>query len=236
MTGPDAWSKLAPTWRKDKDGVLQQTGIDSARVMIAEVNKVAPFAKAEAIHDIGCGNGTVVGELLKAYGAELPSTVQLVASDKSASMIAEAEEQQKHFVNGGEKIWSNLDVKILDAADMQEVKDDTFSHILGGNMLYAVSDYNKVVSEVKRTLKPGGLFAYSVNADTPWIRLMGLVAKVRPDKITPYPPPLWQTRESCMKILEDAGFKDVIGKTLDLHMQYDSPEEIVEYFTEVLPW
>lgn len=216
--------------------VLQQSGIDSARQLISEVNKIAPFAKAEAIHDIGCGNGTVISELLKEYGSDLPDSTQIVASDKSTSMIAEAEEQQKHFVQEGNKVWSKLTIKILDAADMHEVEDETFTHILGGNMMYAVSDYEKVVSEVKRTLTSGGVFAYSVNADAPWIKLMGLVAQVRPDKVTPYPPAIWHTEESCVSILEKAGFTEVVGKTIPIYMQYDSPEDIVEYLTEALPW
>ncbi|KAJ9145022.1 hypothetical protein NKR23_g5530 [Pleurostoma richardsiae] len=231
----DAWAKLAQTWKQEQRS-MQQASIDSARELVAEVNKVAPLNKAESIHDIGCGNGTVTSELLKQFGSRMPKSTELLASDISPSMIAELKERQKQSVQDGENDWARLSIKAFDAGDMREIGDNTFTHVLAGNVLYAVPDYRRVLSEVRRTLKPGGVFGYSVNAVAPWVSLMGFIVHVRPDKVAPYPPPIWHTAESCIGLLKEAGFSDVQGKTVDIYMHYDSYEGVVDFLVGVLPF
>jgi SAM-dependent methyltransferase len=227
---------MAMSWKERDLDALNKTAIDGARALVEEVNKISPFSEASSIHDIGSGNGAVIGELLAEHGSDMPNSAKLLASDTSPVMLAQLKDRQQQEVGSGNSVWERVAIRAIDAGAMTDIADGSTSHIVAGNVLYAVPDYKAVLSEVLRTLEPDGVFGFSVNAVAPWVTLMGLVSAVRPDRSAPYPPAMWHSVESCSGLLAEAGFRDVQGTMKDIDLLYDSYDSVVEYLVDVMPF
>jgi SAM-dependent methyltransferase len=222
------WKKLIQTWRPGNEDALNKVNIDAARALVTEVNKVVPFAKASFIHDVGTGSGVVVDEI--------SSSTRILATDVFPLMLDEIKDRQKLALSGGSEHWERLEIQQMNAEDLTGIEDDSTSHIMAGYLMYALSDYKKMLSEVKRTLAPDGVFGYNVNAVAPWVSILAVISKVRPDKVAPYPPAQWHTAASNTKVLEEAGFKDIRTAEVNLDLWYNSHEQMVDYVLDMMPF
>ncbi|KAB5540554.1 hypothetical protein GE09DRAFT_1137688 [Coniochaeta sp. 2T2.1] len=151
-------------------------------------------------------------------------------------MLDEIRERQRLRISAGKKVWERLEIQTIDAENMEGIPDNSTSHVLAGYLMYGVSDHKKLLSEAKRTMTPDGVFGYSVNTVAPWVTILRQVSNVRPDKIAPYPPAEWHTQESNTKVMEDAGFKDIKTKEVDIDMWYNSYEGVVDYLLDMMPF
>ncbi|KAJ9143173.1 hypothetical protein NKR19_g7000 [Coniochaeta hoffmannii] len=230
------WQKLTQTWRLGKEDRLDTVNVDASRALVKEVHNLVPFDRASFVHDIGTGSGAVVAELIDYCGSQIPSEARILATDVFPLMLDEIKERQRLRLSEGNKLWEKVEIQEMNAEEMNGIEDNLTSHLLAGYLMYALSDYKKMLSEVKRTLAPDGVFGYSVNIAYPWVTISGLISKVRPDKTAPYPPALWHTAESNTKVMEESGFKDVKATEVDLHVSYDSHEGMVDYLMDVLPF
>lgn len=97
----------------------------------------------DRILELGCGNGSMWMD------HTLPDGAELILTDFSAGMLDSARE------NVGER--ANISFR---QADIQQIPyaDGSFDAVIANMMLYHVPDLKRALSEVRRVLKPGGMF------------------------------------------------------------------------------
>ena len=108
------------------------------------------FRENDRILELGCGNGGMW------TGHALPDGAELILTDFSAGMLDSARE------NVGER--ENI---FFRQVDIQQIPyaDGSFDAVIANMMLYHVPDLRRALSEVRRVLKPGGMF-YCATAGT----------------------------------------------------------------------
>lgn len=99
----------------------------------------------DRILELGCGNADIWGSHLQ----ELPQHASLILTDFSKGMLSEAKTV----------LPQNTSVSFK-TVDIQAIPYDRdhFDIVIANMMLYHVPNLNKGLSEVKRVLKPGGVF------------------------------------------------------------------------------
>jgi ubiquinone/menaquinone biosynthesis C-methylase UbiE len=100
----------------------------------------------EAVLDIGCGNGYVLGMLAREHDCEF------MGIDISADIIKTATRRLREFVKSGKVRLQVQNVEALAFAD------NSFDKIYTINTIYFWENLDRAMSEIWRVLKPGGLF------------------------------------------------------------------------------
>jgi len=100
----------------------------------------------DAVLDIGFGNGYLAGKLAKAADASFWGI------DISEDMLAAANKQNRKFVSQGK-----MNFQVGDAVKMS-FEDSFFDKVYTVNTIYFWQDLSVGLSEIKRVLKPGGIF------------------------------------------------------------------------------
>ncbi len=97
----------------------------------------------DRILELGCGNGSMW------TGHELPAGAELILTDFSEGMLDSAR------ANVGERAGISFR-----QADIQQIPyaDESFDTVIANMMLYHVPDLRRALSEVRRVLRPGGIF------------------------------------------------------------------------------
>ena len=96
-----------------------------------------------AVLELGCGTGGMW------RGVTLPEGCRLTLTDFSEGMLEMARENTAHL--------SGTDYRQVDAQDIP-YGDGSFDAVIANMMLYHVPDVAKALSEIRRVLKPGGVF------------------------------------------------------------------------------
>jgi len=146
----------------------------------------------ETVLEIGHGNGGHIAQLLskaenlKYYGADISET-----------MITEAEKINQDFIDKG-----TVHFELTDGA-MLPFESNQFDKIFTVNTLYFWSNPSGYLNEIKRTLKPNGIFSLCF-ADKTFMQNL---------PFTSYGFTLYEV-EKVMQLLEEAGFtiKDTAKK------------------------
>lgn len=104
------------------------------------------FAANSTILELGCGNG----EQWKGRTANLPTGSSLILSDFSEGMLTAAKEN----------LAPTQDCISFMQIDIQSIPfvDNTVGTVIANHMLYHIPDIDSALSEVRRVLKPGGMF------------------------------------------------------------------------------
>ncbi|MHB1483080.1 MAG: class I SAM-dependent methyltransferase [Saccharofermentanales bacterium] len=103
------------------------------------------------ILELGCGNGQFWENRIN----KLPAKSTIILSDLSDGMLDIVQKKYSGFMN--------VSVRKI---DIQEIPfpEGSFDIIIANFMLYHVPDISKGLSEVKRVLKPGGIFYAATNS------------------------------------------------------------------------
>ena len=131
-------------WRGDVQGRHPQ---DVAAAAIASVGPTS-------ILEVGCGTGVFAARLL----AEHPAST-LIATDQSTRMVELTRDRGVH-------------ARVADVMDLP-FGDATFDVVVAMWMLYHVPDLAGALSQVRRVLRPGGLFVAATNGDEHLADLLG---------------------------------------------------------------
>jgi SAM-dependent methyltransferase len=104
--------------------------------------------------DVGCGEGR------HTLGAYLSANVDAVGVDLSETDLSTARERFKEFEEADNKSKS----VVFQQANALELPfpDNYFDKVICSEVLEHIPDYHGVLAEIKRVLKPDGLFAVSV--------------------------------------------------------------------------
>jgi SAM-dependent methyltransferase len=123
-------------WRGDSRGRHPQD------VAAASIASVAPTS----ILEVGCGTGAFAARLL----AEHPAST-LIATDQSTRMVDLTRDR-------------GVNARVADVIDLP-FGDATFDVVVAMWMLYHVPDLAGALAQVRRVLRPGGLFVAATNGD-----------------------------------------------------------------------
>jgi predicted TPR repeat methyltransferase len=138
------FDQYAETFDRDLQASL---GYTVPRDMVAELRAVCADAAPWDVLDLGCGTG-LVGREIAAHSR------QLVGVDLSPKMI----ERARHS-----KVYTELRTADLMSV-VEEEPPDSYDVITAADVLLYVGKLDSLVAAISRTLRPGGMFAFSTEA------------------------------------------------------------------------
>lgn len=168
--------------------------------------------------DLCCGQGNVSKALV-----DRGCTV--VGLDFSPAMLerARARVPEGRFLEG-------------DAQDMP-LKNGYFDIVVSNFGVCHAADQPRVLAEIRRVLRPGGIFAMTVWCGpeaSPCFEVVYESVKAHGSpEVSPPPAPdfhQFARRDVAEKLLSDAGFSDVRLQIVDCAWELDAPERLVEIF------
>ncbi|MDZ4726117.1 MAG: ubiquinone/menaquinone biosynthesis methyltransferase [Leptospira sp.] len=180
--------------------------------MISQAKSLVPEAKVAI--DLCCGTGDITLRLAN----EFPQLEKITGLDFSEKMLSFAKHKVTEF--------PNVKVEIGDVMDLKGFQDNTVDLVTMGFGLRNVSDLKKCLTEIKRILKPNGLF---INLDVGRVRpkflkkfadfyffrvvpLFGYLIFGKKHEMFDYLPhssTTYPDQETLQKILLEIGFLDV---------------------------
>lgn len=214
------------------------SGISSRpiRAMVESINTAWPLSKAEGILDVGCGPGSVLLCIIDKYGASIPPSCPLTATDFSAPMIEQVKNVQKDEVaKNPESPWNRVEASVMNAMDLNSIADNSVSHVTAGWVYFMTPDPQKCLTESLRVLKPDGVLSCSSWKGNQWIEIMGLVSKVRPDKVFPTLPEKWSDVNLVKVELETAEFRDVEASEVGVEVTFEAYEIFLDLISDKVP-
>ncbi|KAF2209323.1 hypothetical protein CERZMDRAFT_100525 [Cercospora zeae-maydis SCOH1-5] len=212
------WAEMAKIYKK----LTAEISSRPIGVMLEKTNALLPFSEANGIHDNGCGPGPVISRIIADYGAVLPQSCDLSASDFAEAMLAQVRHTKKEQIDRNpETPWARVDVSLLDAMDLQGISDGSKSHVTAAESL--------------RVLKSGGVLACSSWQESQWLDLMNLVREVRPEAPVPEIPMGWRCAKELFIEVERAGFQQVDAVEVDVTMAFESHDALLDMLTTKMP-
>ena len=179
---------MAQTYDKENRGVPR---------LIARhiITLVPPINRESVVHDNACGPAIVTSEMLSTVPSNI-TPLRIEATDISAPMIEAASDVIKS------NDWGFVNTSVMDSQKLS-FENDTFSHSIT-NLL--IPSAPPAVSEIYRTLKPGGTAVYTVWKSHGFLDLMrrsggAIRGNNGPTGMAPQP-----TAESLKAMFELAGF------------------------------
>lgn len=119
------------------------------------------------ILELGCGNGNFWAKNVHS----IPSGWDVTLSDFSEGMLADARKNTQHLPN---LKFEQIDIQTI------PYESDAFDVIIANHMLYHVPDRPRALHEVRRVLKPGGVFYSSTIGKRHLIEFNDLITEFDP--------------------------------------------------------
>ena len=152
--------------------------------MYLDAYQLLEFEKDDEVLEIGFGNGAFIKEIV-----ELTESGMYSGIDISDTMLKTAKNKNKILINNGK-------VKLVKAhAGKIPFKDHSFDKVFTINTIYFWEQPNQVMHEIKRVLKPGGVFVVGLGTKEAMEK-----NEYFEERFTLY------TKEEVEKLFIDAGF------------------------------
>ncbi|MEW6044386.1 MAG: methyltransferase domain-containing protein [Thermoproteota archaeon] len=214
------WNEIAPRyhkrWAKYKVGPFQST----TKLILA-----AQLRRGNRVLDLACGTGIVAKEIIPKIG----HTGHLVGVDSSLSAINIA----KKWLDGN----SNVDFIIADVENLHF--NEKFDAVTCQYALFFFPNANRVLQNVKHSLKKGGNLAIAVHGtgnSVPYFSsILDVATKFIPDYLPPGAPDLdrFGTKSNLKKAIMKAGFTNI--KINEFVFSY-SPGTFSQYWSDYLKY
>ena len=181
--------------RKYHEGIWEALprGLEPSDFALRRAFLLGGVAAGERALDVGCGEGRFAAELA---GAGL----EVVAIDVAAEPLERARE-----------LHPELDLRLVDGEGTWPLPDASFDVVWAGEVIEHVADTAAWLSEVRRSLRPGGRLLLSTPAH-PLLRRLGLALSER--AFAAHFDPLgdhlrFYTRATLTRLIEGFGFEQV---------------------------
>ncbi|KAK6345792.1 hypothetical protein TWF730_010135 [Orbilia blumenaviensis] len=176
---------------------------DIVRELLSHCKEAYPIVSASIIHDNACGPAVVTGEILNQGIVPSP---QIFATDYAQGMIDITNSYKER------KGWNTVTVQQMDGQALS-FEDEKFTHSISSLGVFMFPDERKGLSEMYRTLKPGGWVGVTSWKDVRWpTAATSAYERLFPEAKEPMILPLaknWMETDSCEQTLRNAGFRDV---------------------------
>ncbi|KAH8900427.1 S-adenosyl-L-methionine-dependent methyltransferase, partial [Thozetella sp. PMI_491] len=185
-------------------------------------NSLRPLSSATAILDDGCGTGSLMNCLIDDHGAELPSSVRLLASDYSKGMVAYVEKLKNSPDKVSNPLWQRVETHVLDAQDLSPaIPTASLSHVISNLVFMGMDDATKPISAAYNVLEAGGILTFSLLVNPEWIHAWRYAQHLAPkDKVWNLDTPeVWNSNEAIEKAVRDAGFTSVEIKDMEIPLK-----------------
>lgn len=200
--------------------------------ILERLDAMHAFSKATGIHDNGTGPGPIISRLINDYGAQIPKSCTLSASDFAPAMIEQVNNTKKEEVEKDpESPWSRVETSVKDAMNLEGIEDESRSHVTAGWVYFMTSDPQKCLSESKRVLAKDGVLGCSSWKGSQWLEVMRLVEEIRPEKKLMEIPKPWMSAEGVKGELEKAGFREADGFEVEVEMTLEEYQPFLDLMT-----
>ena len=113
------------------------------------------FRPGDKVLDLGCGEGR------HAISSYLLADVDVIGLDLSCKDLATAKQRLDEFQQG--QTLASKSCSFVCGSGLQlPFANDSFDKVICAEVLEHIPDYQSVLDEIRRVLKPGGIFATSV--------------------------------------------------------------------------
>lgn len=133
----------------------------------------------QQVLEIGCGTGQLWLENL----SDIPKNSTILLSDKSDGMIQDAKNRLEKAGMKNSVIWEKRNPFQFMVFDCNEIplESERFDLVIANHLLFYMKDRKQVLHEVKRVLKPGGIFICSTYGKGHMKEITRLVQDFDPD-------------------------------------------------------
>jgi ubiquinone/menaquinone biosynthesis C-methylase UbiE len=177
---------------------------------------LAEISPGNHVLDIACGTGLVTFQAARMVGP----TGRVIGVDISGEMVERAKRRATELA------IANVSFERSGAEELP-LEDNSFDIVLSALGLMYVPDPALAVSEMYRTLKPGGTAAAAVwgrRDHCGWAAIFSIVDRRVKTEVCPL---FFQlgTGDSLERIFARAGFENIKMERIDAILHYDSPDE-----------
>ena len=179
--------------------------------------RISDIKTGDRVLELGCGDGSFWKRNIDC----IPDNLDIVLSDVSSGIVHEIERTLKIPK-------SELSFKVMDAMRIDE-EDNSFDIVIANHMLFYCDDLAKVLSEIKRVLKPKGRLICSTYSSSHMQEISELV-RAFDDRIVLSSDKLYEKfgKENGGTILSQF-FSNIQWKQFDDHLNITKPEPIIAY-------
>lgn len=216
----DSWGVIAPAYTQ-----VERLSTPPTRTLLKRVSNLVPLSTPNATaFDNGCGPG-VLTTTLKTQYPEIP----ILATDASDGMISILRQR----ISDHE--WANVTTRVVDSRHLSGISDDSFTHTFSTFMVCLAPEPEKIVREMLRVTKAGGVLGLAVWGDPYFGRFPVPWEKAFRAQISDFETPMvmgkeWTLSSNVRAGLEGAGFKDVDVWVEDLVWRFESAEALAGYY------
>jgi len=191
----------------------QYTSIQKSTIneLLGQINP-DDFSITRAL-DIGTGTGNLTAGLIQRF-----PKAKIYGCDLADSMLVEARKK-----TAGKGIFSTADAELL------PYKENSFELVVSSFTFQWLNDWSRTMNEIKKVIKPGGTFAFSVFGSKTFFELRQSFKKACTE--TGYtggePLELSTTEESIMASLLSDGFADPVIRSYSVVKEYESVRSLI---------
>lgn len=228
---PEQWGVAAKTYPQTGNIGKPSSLPNATETLFSQMDLAHPISQGSAILDVGSGPGTCLARLIDTFGSQLPPTTRLIASDFSEGMAKQVRER-RNMEQVANALWRRVEVKVLDAQELEGIEDGSISHITGTHVYNLVADGRKALQAALRVLKPGGVVGMTTIYVAEWMELMALAArKIRGDDAPEFKLPVsFSTVEGIRGEFKRIGLEEVFVEEVDSYMDVTDPSSIINSF------
>ncbi|KAI8653709.1 hypothetical protein LRP88_00554 [Fusarium phalaenopsidis] len=213
-----------------------------ARMLLIQAGLGPSASTSFNLLDLGCGTGLVASCLQEMIRPPVLLQSKILCTDVNARFVDILMQRARNDQ------WINVDAAVGDAQN-SGLPEHSFSHVTINFAMHIIPDPAAVLSDAIRTLRPGGVFAFSVphasnGHDGGWIpdlrsALESLAFKTSfpdPMPVALHEKPQWVDPTGIKGELAGHGFVDIKVETVDLTHPIADADSFLALFSMMIKW